>query len=71
MKELGLVEQTNKAAGEMRRRIEELSPGKGALVWVHTFHAFACRILRQHHQLLNLNRYFTIYDQSDQKRLVV
>ena len=62
---------TNKAAGEMRRRIEELAPGNGALVWAHTFHAFACRLLRQHHQLLRLNRYFTIYDQSDQKKLVV
>ena len=62
---------TNKAAGEMRRRIEELAPGAGALVWAHTFHAFACRVLRQHHQLLKLPRFFTIYDQSDQKRLVV
>jgi DNA helicase II / ATP-dependent DNA helicase PcrA len=61
---------TNKAAEEMRRRIEELCPGKGALVWAHTFHAFACRIIRQHHQELGLSRYFTIYDQSDQKRLV-
>jgi DNA helicase II / ATP-dependent DNA helicase PcrA len=61
---------TNKAAAEMRERIERLAPGKGALVWVHTFHAFACRILRQHHGLLNLPRFFTIYDQDDQKRLV-
>src|SRR5687767_15568611 len=56
---------TNKAAGEMRRRVEELAPGKGALVWVHTFHAFAMRLLRQHHELLGLPRHFTIYDQSD------
>ncbi|MHB2026370.1 MAG: ATP-dependent helicase [Elusimicrobiota bacterium] len=61
---------TNKAAGEMRRRIEDLSPGAGSLVWAHTFHAFAARLLRQHHQLLGLNRHFTIYDASDQKRLV-
>jgi DNA helicase-2/ATP-dependent DNA helicase PcrA len=61
---------TNKAAGEMRRRIDELSPGAGALVWVHTFHAFAARLLRQHHALLGLGRHFTIYDQSDQKKLV-
>jgi len=62
---------TNKAAEEMRKRIEELCPGKGALVWAHTFHAFACRLLRQHHELLKLPRHFTIYDQSDQKKLVV
>jgi DNA helicase-2/ATP-dependent DNA helicase PcrA len=62
---------TNKAAGEMRRRIEELAPGKGALVWAHTFHAFAARLVRRHHDLLKLSRHFTIYDQSDQKRLVV
>jgi len=62
---------TNKAADEMRRRIEELCPGKGAIVWAHTFHAFAMRVLRQHHALLNLPRHFTIYDQSDQKKLVV
>ena len=62
---------TNKAADEMRKRIEELCPGKGALVWAHTFHAFCCRVLRQHHQLLGLGRHFTIYDQSDQKKLVV
>jgi DNA helicase-2/ATP-dependent DNA helicase PcrA len=62
---------TNKAAGEMRHRIEELVPGAGALVWAHTFHAFACRLLRQHHQEIGLTRHFTIYDQSDQKKLVV
>ena len=61
---------TNKAAGEMRRRIEELAPGQGALVWAHTFHAFAARLVRRHHDLLKLTRHFTIYDQSDQKRLV-
>ncbi|MDD5655648.1 MAG: UvrD-helicase domain-containing protein [Elusimicrobia bacterium] len=62
---------TNKAAGEMRRRIEELSPGRGALVWIHTFHAFAARLLRRHHARLKLPQHFTIYDQSDQKRTVV
>ena len=62
---------TNKAAGEMRRRLETLVPGQGVLVWAHTFHAFACRVLRQHHELLNLSRHFTIYDQDDQKKLVV
>jgi DNA helicase-2/ATP-dependent DNA helicase PcrA len=62
---------TNKAAAEMRRRIEELAPGKGALVWVYTFHAFGARLLREHHAALGLPRHFTIYDSSDQKKLVV
>lgn len=61
---------TNKAAGEMRRRIEELAPGKGALVWACTFHSFGARLLRQHHEALGLPRHFTIYDASDQKKLV-
>jgi len=62
---------TNKAAGEMRKRIEELAPGKGALVWVYTFHAFGARLLREHHAVLGLPRHFTIYDASDQKKLIV
>ncbi len=61
---------TNKAAGEMRRRLEELAPGKGALVWAFTFHSFCAKILRLHHQELGLPRHFTIYDQNDQKKLV-
>lgn len=61
---------TNKAAGEMRKRIEELAPGKGALVWAFTFHSFCARMIREHHAALGLPRHFTIYDQSDQKKLV-
>jgi DNA helicase-2/ATP-dependent DNA helicase PcrA len=61
---------TNKAAAEMRRRIEDLAPGKGALVWAYTFHSFCARVIRQHHAALGLPRHFTIYDQSDQKKLV-
>ncbi|MBI5242668.1 MAG: UvrD-helicase domain-containing protein [Elusimicrobia bacterium] len=61
---------TNKAAEEMRRRVDALAPGGGALAWVYTFHAFAARILRSHAQRLGLPRRFTIYDQDDQKRLV-
>jgi len=62
---------TNKAAAEMRKRIEELAPGHGAKVWVFTFHAFGARFLRENHALLGLPRFFTIYDASDQKKLVV
>src|SRR5258708_3854684 len=45
---------TNKAAEEMRRRVSELCPGKGEYVWLHTFHAFSAKLLRQHAQVLKL-----------------
>ncbi len=61
---------TNKAAEEMRQRIESLSPGKSSAVWVFTFHGFCAKLLRQHYELSKLSRHFTIYDQSDQKRLI-
>jgi len=62
---------TNKAAAEMRKRIEELAPGHAAKVWVFTFHAFGARFIRENHAALGLPRFFTIYDASDQKKLVV
>ena len=39
---------TNKAAGEMRERVEALVPGQGSRVWIYTFHSFCVRLLRQH-----------------------
>ncbi|MBI4386357.1 MAG: UvrD-helicase domain-containing protein [Elusimicrobia bacterium] len=62
---------TNKAADEMRRRVEDLAPGRANLVWIHTFHAFGAKLLRQHASALKLPQHFTIYDADDQKRLVV
>ncbi|GIW87354.1 MAG: DNA helicase [Isosphaeraceae bacterium] len=59
---------TNKAAGEMRERIEALMPGSG--VWVGTFHALGARLLRQFGHLLGLERHFTIYDQADRLRTI-
>ncbi len=59
---------TNKAAGEMRQRIEALVPG--SRVWISTFHSFGARILRQYAERLGLDRNFTIYDQSDRARVV-
>ncbi|MBI3547883.1 MAG: UvrD-helicase domain-containing protein [Elusimicrobia bacterium] len=61
---------TNKAAGEMRKRIEELAPGQGSYVWMHTFHAFCAKLLRTHAAEAELPRHFTIYDSDDQKKLV-
>src|SRR5437763_3054297 len=59
---------TNKAAGEMRQRVEALVPG--SRVWISTFHALGARLLRQYGERLDLDRNFTIYDQTDRARLV-
>lgn len=59
---------TNKAAGEMRQRIDKLVPGHR--VWISTFHALGARLLRQYSDHLGLDRNFTIYDQTDRLRLV-
>ncbi|MGH7174548.1 MAG: ATP-dependent helicase, partial [Gemmataceae bacterium] len=59
---------TNKAAGEMRQRVEALVPG--SRVWISTFHSFGARLLRQYADRLELDRNFTIYDQSDRARIV-
>ncbi len=59
---------TNKAAGEMRQRVEQLVPG--CRVWVSTFHSFGARLLRQYADRLELDRNFTIYDQNDRARIV-
>ena len=61
---------TNKAAQEMRERVEALVPGNGNRVWIHTFHSFGVRLLRQNAQALGLSRDFAIYDDSDQKKVV-
>ncbi len=59
---------TNKAAGEMRQRIETLVPE--SRVWVSTFHSLGARLLRQYADRLGFERNFTIYDQTDRGRLV-
>ena len=61
---------TNKAAQEMRERVEALEPGAGRRVWIHTFHSMGVRMLRQHAEKLGLTRDFAIYDDSDQKKVV-
>ena len=59
---------TNKAAGEMRQRVEALVPG--CRVWISTFHSFGARILRQHAERFDLDKNFTIYDQGERTRVV-
>ena len=59
---------TNKAAGEMKERIEALVPKSG--VWVGTFHGLCARLLRSYAPLVGIDRGFTIFDQSDRLRAV-
>jgi DNA helicase-2/ATP-dependent DNA helicase PcrA len=59
---------TNKAAGEMKQRVEALLPGRG--VWISTFHSLGVRLLRQYGERFGLDRNFTIYDQADRLRVV-
>ncbi len=60
---------TNKAAGEMKERLELLL-GSAEGMWVSTFHAACVRILRREIEALGFNRNFTIYDDQDQERLL-
>lgn len=62
---------TNKAAKEMKERIETLV-GEAATqsMWVSTFHSMCVRILRRDIHLLGYGKWFTIYDTSDQKSLI-
>ncbi len=61
---------TNKAAGEMKRRLEGLVGGVARTMWVMTFHAACGRILRREIPRLGYRSNFTIYDQADQVRVV-
>jgi ATP-dependent DNA helicase UvrD/PcrA len=61
---------TNKAAGEMRERLQHLLGASGRGLWILTFHAACGRILRREAQRLGYRSNFTIYDQADQIRLV-
>lgn len=60
---------TNKAAGEMRERVQKLVPG-GRGIWVSTFHSACVRILRRYHDAAGLKSTFSIYDQADSLRLM-
>ena len=61
---------TNKAAQEMRERVDALVGYGSEDIWISTFHATCNRILRRHIDLLGYDRNFTIYDASDQKSLM-
>ncbi|HEX4740463.1 MAG TPA: UvrD-helicase domain-containing protein [Caulobacteraceae bacterium] len=69
--ELLAVTFTNKAAREMRTRIEELvGPASEGLRWLGTFHSIAAQILRRHAELVGLKSSYTIIDVDDQERLI-
>ena len=59
---------TNKAADEMRERVEKLLGGSAKGTWISTFHSACARILRQHIERLGFKRNFAIYDGQDQER---
>src|SRR3989442_10384911 len=60
---------TNKAAGEMKERLEHLLGHVARAIWILTFHSACGRILRRESQRLGYRSNFTIYDQADQLRL--
>lgn len=61
---------TNKAAGEMRERVDRLVGFGSESIWVSTFHSTCVRILRRHIERLGYGSNFTIYDAEDQKTLM-
>jgi DNA helicase II / ATP-dependent DNA helicase PcrA len=60
---------TNKAAAEMRSRVEKLAPRQP--VWMGTFHGFCARLLRQNAPLVGLSENYSIYDMDDSHKLLV
>ena len=61
---------TNKAAQEMRERVELLLGSRVRAMWVMTFHSACARMLRADAERLGYTRQFTIYDQADSRRMV-
>jgi DNA helicase-2/ATP-dependent DNA helicase PcrA len=68
--EMLAVTFTNKAAREMRERLERMIGRAADGVWLGTFHAMAARILRRHAEMVGLRPTFTILDTDDQLRLL-
>ncbi|STD03399.1 ATP-dependent DNA helicase pcrA [Dermatophilus congolensis] len=61
---------TNKAAGEMRERVEQLVGGRARAMWVSTFHSACVRILRREADKVGMKSGFSIYDAADSQRLM-
>lgn len=61
---------TNKAANELKARLEDMLGPQGLDVWAMTFHSACCRILRREIERLGYSRSFTIYDAQDSERVM-
>ncbi len=61
---------TNKAAGEMRDRLEALLGGEAKGMWISTFHSACLRMLRVNAERVGFTRSFSIYDEGDSRRLI-
>ena len=61
---------TNKAAGELKERLEGAIGVEANDIWAHTFHSMCGRILRRFGERLGYSQHFTIYDTDDQKRVM-
>ena len=61
---------TNKAASEMRGRVEELVGGVARDMWIMTFHSMCLRILRIYPETIGYEKNFLIYDTTDQRTLI-
>lgn len=61
---------TNKAAGEVRERVDDMLGYGSERVWVSTFHSLCVRILRRHIEKIGFTSNYTIYDTDDQKRMI-
>src|SRR5437763_14117894 len=68
--EILAVTSTNKAAREMRQRLDQMIGRAADGVWLGTFHPLAARILRRHAEAVGLRSNFTILDSDDQQRLL-
>src|SRR5207344_2271616 len=68
--EILAIRFTNKAAQEMRERVELLVGGRIRAMWVMTFHSACARMLRADAHRLGYTRQFTIYDAADSRRMV-
>jgi DNA helicase-2/ATP-dependent DNA helicase PcrA len=61
---------TNKAAAEMRHRVDDLTGGAGRGVWISTFHAFCAQFLRVEAAAVGLDPHYVIYDSNDQAQVL-
>ena len=61
---------TNKAAGEMRERVDQLVTAGSESIWISTFHSTCCRILRRYINLIGYENNFTIYDTDDSRQVM-